>query len=196
MAGITVTVPPDVLEAAARAAGVYHPDVPPARLARDLIYATAGRTAPRLAGSNGGAAPKRAGREWENAVVDHANGRGFNWDRAPLRGARDLLDVTGCLPGGWLIGAKSLTTGARMDQRASEAMQQAHRALENLAERGLGGLPRSSTVQVLDDVIPWQIMQRRGHPVGQAYAITEYDWMLRICELRRDAEKLARGKRK
>lgn len=188
MAAVTVTLTPEVLELAARNAGVYHPDAPPARLLRDLVYATAGSQPPRLAGAGGGAVPKRAGREWENAVVAHANYRGFAWDRAPLRGARDLLDITGSLPDGWLVGAKSLTTGARMDERISEAMQQAHRAMDNLAARGLGDLPRSSTVHIIDDVIPWQIMQRRGHPVGQAYAVTEYDWMLRLCELRRSAE--------
>lgn len=187
MTAVTLRIDTGTLEQAAKAAGVYHPDVPPSRLAADIIYAAAGTTRPHLAGANGGAAPKRAGREWENALVAHAAERGFSWDRAPLRGARDLLDVTGCLPGGWLIGAKSLTTGARMDQRLSEAMQQAHRAVDNLAARGLGDLPRSSDVADVGDVVPWQIMQRRGHPTGAAYAITEYDWMLRLCELRRDA---------
>lgn len=180
---VTIRIDPSVLEQAAKAAGVYDPAAPPSRLAADVMYATAGLTPPpRLAGASGGAAPKRAGRTWENEIVAYANEHGFQWDKAPLRGARDLLDVTGCLPAGWLIGAKALANGTRLDQRISDALDQAHRAVENLAKPGPGVVSVNA-----DDVIPWQIMQRRGHPVGQAYAVTEYDWMLRLCELRRDA---------
>lgn len=187
---VTIRADAAVIEAAARALGVHDPDASLSQLTRDVIHAAAGAPRPpRMAGAGGGGQPKRAGREWENLVVGYAQEHGFQWDRAPLRGARDLLDVTGCLPAGWLVGAKSLAVGQRLDQRASEAMHQAHRAMENLEQRGLGDLPRSSTIASTGDVIPWQIFQRRGHPVGAAYAITEYDWMLRIAEIRRDQEK-------
>jgi len=131
--------------------------------------------------AEGGRAPKRAGREFERAMIDYANSRGRQWDYGPLRGARDLLDVTGCLPAGWLVGAKSTQRGVPAARKLSDAMDQAARALEYLPQvAGKMGFFGPAVA----DVIPWQVIQRPGAPMGRNYAVTEYDHMLKICDLR------------
>ena len=52
----------------------------------------------------------RAGPAWERVVADYAASPRFGlpWDRAPLRGARDLLDLQGTLPAGFLVGCKAI----------------------------------------------------------------------------------------
>ena len=178
MTEVTVRADAELIKAAVRAAGIYDPGQPPARQALAVLrQLAAGDKRRTSATAFGGAAPKRAGRNWENLIVEHANAAGFDWDRAPLRGRRDLLDVTGCLPDGFLIGAKAIEVGVSPVEKMSGAMEQCHRAMENLARRG----------PAPDDVIPFQIMQRRGVAVGRAYAVTEYDWLLRLASLRRAA---------
>lgn len=125
-------------------------------------------------------APKEQGTRWERIVADYAARRGFPWDRAPLRGTRDLLDIQGCVLDGWLIGCKSLQRGKTLGIRLSEAMNEAQKAKRNLngllpARRGLAA-----------DVIPVQVLQRTGHLPGRAYVVMEYDDFLRLAEMRRD----------
>lgn len=180
-ATVTVRLDPELLAAAADQLGIDGADMTPGALAAAVLRKAAGQR--HLAAADGGRAPKRAGREWERAIVAYANETaGTTWDHGPLRGRRDLLDVTGCIPGGWLVGAKSKERGVSPFRKISEAMDQGARALEHLPEaaRALGfGAPAH-------DVIPWQILQRPGAPVGRAYAVTEFDHMLTLVRLRRD----------
>jgi len=120
-------------------------------------------------------AAKRKGTAWERRVADYAHARGFPWDRAPLRGSRDLLDIQGCLPDGWLIGTKNLSPET-LQARLSSAMDQCRRAKANLT--ALAGL--------CQDVIPVQVVQRRNHRTGRAYVVLEFDDFLRLAEMRRD----------
>lgn len=111
----------------------------------------------------------RAGPTWERRCADHAADRGLPWDRAPLRGNRDLLDLSGTLPAGFLVGCKAITRkgSANFGAKISEAMQQGERAVANL-----GGAP---------GIVPVQIMQRSGYPVGKAYVVMEYDHFLALA---------------
>ena len=125
-------------------------------------------------------AARRKGTAWERRVADYAHARGFPWDRAPLRGSRDLLDIQGCLPDGWLIGTKNLSPET-LQARLSSAMDQCKRAMLNLRDMstayGGNGNP---------DVIPVQVVQRRNHRTGRAYVVMEYDDFLRLAEMRRE----------
>ncbi len=125
-------------------------------------------------------APKRAGTAWERKVADYAQAHGLPWDRAPLRGSRDLLDLQGCLPGGWLVGCKGIKRGVNMGDRMSEAMRQCERALVNLEH--------ARPVGYRADVIPVQVMQRSGYPVGKAYVVASYDDFLRLAAIRQECE--------
>jgi hypothetical protein len=161
------------LDSAAISAAAADLGIDAARLAKALAAAVPARRT--IATAEGGGAPKRAGRAWERTVVDHANAAGFStWERAPLRGARDLLDIQGTLPDGLLIGTKALSRTASEAQKLAPAMDQCHRAMANLALK----VPAAIDI---DDVIPWQILQRAGKPVGQAYAVTEYDYFLKLA---------------
>jgi len=120
-------------------------------------------------------AAKRKGTAWERRVADYAHARGFPWDRAPLRGSRDLLDIQGCLPDGWLIGTKNLSPET-LQARLSSAMDQCARARANL----------NGIYPGRHDVIPVQVVQRRNHRTGRAYVVLEFDDFLRLAELRRD----------
>ena len=63
----------------------------------------------------------RAGPTWERTVADYAAGRyGLPWDRAPLRGTRDLLDLQGCLPAGFLVGCKAIRRVKSADEWINE----------------------------------------------------------------------------
>lgn len=173
---MNITADAQTIEAAARSLGIWDVNLPLPRMAGEVLRHLAGTVDDRhrqtLGG--GGRSPKRAGRSWEITIVDHANESGVDtWDRAPLRGARDLLDVTGCLPGGWLVGAKSTTRGVSAAVKMADAMDQCHRAMAVLEDSGRA-----------DGVIPWQIVQRPNAPTGRAYAVTEYDWMLQLVKLR------------
>lgn len=174
MTSTAVKIDPDLIAAAAAAAGV-DTTLPAGDQVRAMLRQLAGQPAPRSAVAEGGDAPNRAGREWENKIIDHANARGFGWQRTRRRARRDLLDVVGSLDDGWLIGAKAVQRGVPMSRKLWAAMDQCHRAI--------GFLPRNIDA---DDVIPVQVIQRSGAGVGQAYVVTEYDWFLRLAAMRRN----------
>lgn len=124
--------------------------------------------------------PKEAGTRWERIVADYCTENGLPWDRAPLRGANDLLDLAGCLPMGWLVGCKSIQRHVPMSERMWAAMDQCHTAAENLhslADAGKLALPPR-------EVIPVQVMRRAGAPTGRAYVVTELDWFLELARQR------------
>lgn len=169
---ISVRIDPGIIAAAAAAAGV-DPTLAPGEQARAALAKLAGQ-APASRSKEGGEL-KRAGREWEKKVAAAGQAAGFKaWDIAPLRGRRDLLDITGCIPDGWLIGAKSVQRGVPMSAKLWDAMDQAAAAL--------GHLPRSVDPA---GIIPVQVIQRTGTGIGQAYAVTQYDWLLRLALERR-----------
>lgn len=122
----------------------------------------------------------RAGPAYERAVADYAADRGLPWDRAPLRGARDRLDLQGTLPSGFLVGCKAKRRGSEFGAKISEAMDQCDRALVNLghpSERdGNGRLFVASM-----GIIPVQVMQRTGYPIGKHYVVTELDYFLDLA---------------
>jgi hypothetical protein len=177
MTEVTIKIDSETVELAARALGIWeNTNIKLGAMGAQVLRELAGQRR-RSALADGGAGPKRAGRAWENAVVAEAQAAGLPWDKAPLRGSRDLLDVTGCLPGGWLVGAKSANRGQSAAVKLFDAMDQAERAMAVLAEDGKD-----------DGVIPWQIIKRPGAEVGQAYAVTEYRWMLELALLRQAAQ--------
>jgi hypothetical protein len=124
----------------------------------------------------------QAGPRWERTVADYARDAwGLPWDRAPLRGSRDLLDIQGCLPAGFLVGCKAIRRGTSFGQKISEAMDQCDRALINL---GRPVRPLEGTAYAAVDcggVVPVQVMQRSGYPPGKAYVVTELDYFLDLA---------------
>lgn len=174
---VTVKTDRHLIDDAARALGIYEPEQTAGRTLTLLLQTVAG-SRPRSPIADGGAPAKRAGRVWEALVVEHGQDAGFSWDRGPLRGRRDLLDVTGCLPDGWLIGAKGVQRGVSAAVKLHEAMDQNERAMENLA--------KARTLVSIDDVIPVQVIQRPGSSIGAAYAVTEYDDFLRLAKMRKE----------
>lgn len=127
-----------------------------------------------------------AGARWERTAIDYAvSTRGLPWDRAPLRGNRDLLDTQGCLPDGWLVGYKAIHRGVRMDGKLNTAMEQCDRALLNL-RRPAARDGRGHLAVDCGGIIPVQVMQRSGYPAGKAYVVTEYDYFLDLAVMRRD----------
>lgn len=120
--------------------------------------------------------PKERGTAWERRVVDHAQAAGLAWERAPLRGTADLLDVQGCLPDGWLVGCKAISRRGNLADRMSAGMEEARAARARLP-RIFPGLE--------DGVVPVQVMQRQGYPVGRAYVVMEYDPFLDLVAERR-----------
>jgi hypothetical protein len=124
-------------------------------------------------------APKRAGTAYERKVADHAQAKGLPWERAPLRGSRDQLDIQGSAPAGFLVGCKGITRGVDMRSRLAAAMDQARAAKANYWKaRPPGFRP---------DVVAVQVLQRSGAAIGQHYAVMEYDdllaLVLRLTEL-------------
>jgi hypothetical protein len=175
MTEVTIKVDSETIELAARSLGIWESsNVKLGAMGAQVLRELAGQRK-RSALADGGAAPKRAGRSWENVVVAEGQAAGLPWDRAPLRGRRDLLDVTGCLPGGWLVGAKSANRGQSAAVKLFDAMDQCERAMAVLEADGKA-----------EGVIPWQIIKRPGADPRQAYAVTEFGWMLELCQLRRD----------
>src|SRR5260370_32431931 len=72
----------------------------------------------------------RTGAKWERVVADYARDiYALPWDRAPLRGTRDLLDIQGCLPAGFLVGCKGIRRGSSVGAKIRQAMCQCDRAL-------------------------------------------------------------------
>jgi hypothetical protein len=133
-------------------------------------------------------ATDRAGAAWERKVADYAHETyGLPWDKAPTRGRRDLLDITGCLDFGWLIGCKAIHRGISFGTRVSEAMTQCDRALVNAGRpaqtRTIPGRAADTPDRdflVVDNgrIVPVQVMMRSGFPVGKAYVVTQYDYFL------------------
>ena len=123
----------------------------------------------------------QAGPRWERTVADYARDTfGLPWDRAPLRGTRDLLDIQGCLIAGFLVGCKAIRRGTSFGQKISEAMDQCDRALINLGKQA----DRDGNGRVLVDcggIVPVQVMQRSGYPPGKAYVVTELDYFLDLA---------------
>jgi hypothetical protein len=126
----------------------------------------------------------RYGAAWERKVADYAHDNyRLPWHKAPLRGTRDLLDIAGCLDMGWLVGCKSIHRGVPFGTRISEAMAQADKALVNAgcgatSHRGAG----TGEYLIVDSgrIVPVQVMQRSGYPVGKAYVVTQYEYFLRL----------------
>jgi hypothetical protein len=119
--------------------------------------------------------PKETGTAWERRVVDFAAGMGLPWDRAPLRGTADLLDVQGCVPMGWLVGAKAKRMGSDPGDRLSEAMNEARTAWERL------GRP--------SEVVPVQVVQRPRYGVSRAFTVMEYADFLWLVLQRQEWER-------
>jgi len=122
--------------------------------------------------------PKRAGSAYERAVADYCAGLPWQlpWDRAPLRGTRDLLDLQGPQFMGFLVGTKAVTRGTQFGQRISEAMDQCDQALVNF---GRPSRPHGY-LRLVDagGIVPVQIMQRPGYPMGKHYVVTQVDYFL------------------
>ena len=135
----------------------------------------------------------RAGARYERAVADYCHDDyGFPWDKAPLRGRRDRLDITGCLDYGWLIGCKAIHKGVPFGTRISEAMTQCDSALVNVgrhAEPDRQG--RGYLVVDSGRIVPVQVMQRSGYPIGKHYVVTQLDYFLRLATERADADRAA-----
>lgn len=130
----------------------------------------------------------RAGQQWERKVADYAHDEyGLPWERAPLRGNRDRLDISGTLDDGWLIGCKAIHRGVSFGERVSEAMNQCDRALVNVG-RPYENDRRGFLVVDSGRIVPVQVMQRSGYPVGKAYVVTQLDYLLRLAVLRRAHE--------
>lgn len=131
----------------------------------------------------------RAGARYERAIADYGHDQyGLPWDKAPLRGRRDRLDITGCLDDGWLVGCKAIHRGVTFGQRISEAMDQCDQALANIgrpAEAKRAG-PHSFLEVDNGRVVPVQVMQRSGYPTGKHYVVTQLDYLLRLYAERRD----------
>jgi hypothetical protein len=134
----------------------------------------------------------QAGPRWERTVADYARDAwGLPWDRAPLRGSRDLLDIQGCLPAGFLVGCKAIRRGTSFGQKISEAMDQCDRALINLGNPSSRNYGSAHIVVASEGIVPVQVMQRSGYPPGKAYVVTELDYFLDLAvrrQKRRDDE--------
>lgn len=108
---------------------------------------------------------------WERRIAAEARAHGLSWERR-LRGGDhdDLLDIDGPLPMGLLIGGKALSRTGNLADRLSDSMLQCDRAMVNLSKL---------YPALVDDVVPFQIVQRQGFTVGDAYAVTKYRHILR-----------------
>lgn len=122
----------------------------------------------------------RAGAAWERVVADRAADAGLPWERAPLRGSHDLLDLQGTLPAGFLVGCKAIRRGTTFGQKISEAMDQCDRALVNLNHRFMRDGHGLVVVQS-DGIIPVQVMQRSGYPVDKSYVVMQFGHFLDLA---------------
>lgn len=180
MPPVTVRVDSDHIQAAARSLGIS-PDLPLGEQGREVIRqlaASAGGDRRRSRIAEAGDAPTRAGAEYERDVAKYARSHGFpEWERRRGQGpGRDLLDLTGMLGDGWIIGCKSLERGVDAGRRLNSAVTQNRLAIATLAERGT---PTTG-------IIPVQILLRRSWPIGDSYAVTTYDKILELAAERRE----------
>jgi len=133
----------------------------------------------------------RAGANYERRVADYCHDvYGFPWDKAPPRGPKDRLDLTGTLDYGWLIGCKAIHKGVPFGTRISEAMTQCDVALVNVG-RPAETDRRGFLIVDAGRVVPVQIMQRSGYPIGKHYAVTQLDYLLNLATERAEADHAA-----
>ena len=129
----------------------------------------------------------RTGATWERIVADRAQEAGLPWERAPLRGNHDLLDIQGCLPGGWMVGCKGIRRGTEFGAKISAAMDQCDRALLNLRHPYIGegnGYTTTGQGKIIvasNGIIPVQVMQRSGFPVDKAYVVLQFGHFLDLA---------------
>jgi len=123
--------------------------------------------------------PKRAGTAYERQVADYCAALPWNlpWDRAPLRGSRDLLDLQGPQYAGLLVGCKAISRGTPFGLRISEAMDQCDQALVNSGQPATVNGHGYRTVEA-GGIVPVQVMQRSGYPLGKHYVVTQLDYFL------------------
>lgn len=124
----------------------------------------------------------RAGGDYEWTITRYGQDSGLPWDKSPPRGRRDLLDILGTLPAGYLVGTKAIRRDTPFGQKISEAMDQCDRALVNLGrpyeKDGKGRL-----IVDCGGIVPVQVMQRSGYPVGKHYVVTQLDyWLAEVVE--------------
>lgn len=118
--------------------------------------------------------PREIGTAWEVQAVTYAQAQGFPLDRRALAGRRDLGDLMG-LPG-WVIGCKNEKT-----MRLGMYMNELDTQKENMVRRG--GVQRAELIGV-------ELIKRRNHSTGRAYAVMEYDDLIQVWrELDRPCEK-------
>lgn len=131
----------------------------------------------------------RAGQQYERNVADYAAQTwGLPWDRQILRGASDLLDLTGTLPSGFLVGCKAKRRGTEFGAKISEAMDQCDRAMLNLnrflPEDQWAAQSRNGNGHLIitpNGIVPVQVMQRTGYPIGKHYVVTQLDYFLDLA---------------
>jgi hypothetical protein len=131
-----------------------------------------------------------AWKAWERTIVSLAQDHGLPWERRLRLGDNhDLLDVDGCLPGGWLVGAKSIRRGVSLSGgKLNDAMHQSDRALLNLARPALKD-GKGRLLINCGGIIPVQVIQRSGYPASKAYAVTEYGYFLELAAERQEWRK-------
>lgn len=123
--------------------------------------------------------PKKQGTDFERRVADYAAAAGLSWDRAPARGSRDLLDIEGALPMGWMVGCKSLARGVPIARRIGEAIAELPGKLDNAARHLEHTAALGTGIRVVDEVIPVQVMQQTGKRIGQSFVVTELRYLNR-----------------
>lgn len=109
-------------------------------------------------------ANKAAGTRWEIDCKNHVSAAGFpTVERIYGHGTKDIGDIGG-LPG-WIIGCKNEKT-----LRLSAYMDDMRAQRANLGAAG-------------QDVIPVELVKRRGYSTGRGYAVLEIDELLQVMRL-------------
>lgn len=124
----------------------------------------------------------RTGATWERIVADWFMDAGLPWDRMVQRGNHDLLDLTGTLPAGFLVGCKGIRRGTAFGEKISGAMDQCDRALLNLGHPHL--TVRGRPIVESNGIIPVQVMQRSGYPVAKSYTVMQTGHFLDLVQRR------------
>ena len=103
-------------------------------------------------------------------------------DRAGNRLERRVADyfAEDGLPFGWLLGCKAIHRGVPIGTRMWDAMDQAHRAMDNLNHL--------APALAADQVWPFQVLQRSGASIGRSYAVTELEWFRELVQYRAKLE--------